>query len=485
MVSQPRADTGVSARRTRRVTIAISANEVTAVDARLRVNDGVWRMALEPLSDTNGWSSLATALAELARALGGAAGVGAENGTLVVSLLPPLTEVRRLDLPPLRPDELQRTLARDASRYFVQARGPQIVGVSLPSRRPRRAPVPVVAAAAPARLIAAIRNAAQQAGWIVDSIAPAETAWTAAAFALWPVLAKHGGHALVAHDDRTDLLRFDGGRLSGVRRFRPGGLDAAMIVDSVGAGQTARLAIIGATGPARELAAALASHGLSAARAGDTANASDRPDALAARYAGGNAGPVLRGEDSVAAERAGARKAAWVVAAAAVVLFLASAGIELWGVRHQLAQVRAEREALRPQLATTMVGRTTVDATYRHLVTLNQIESGSPRWSSVIATLSQSVPDEAYLTAIRARQDSLIVDGLASHAARVFDALERTRGFIDVKAAAPVRRELQEDGPALEHFTITVRVEPVKPSQTAPVSNATRAAPARGGEVRR
>jgi Tfp pilus assembly protein PilN len=484
MVSQPRVAAGAPARRTHRVTIAISSTELTVADARLRANDGVWRVPLEPPSETNGWSSLAAAFAELARALGGSGAAGAENGTLVVALLPPLTEVRRLDLPPLRVDELQRTLARDASRYFVQARGPQVVGVSLPAKRPRRAPVPVVASAAPARLIAAIRAAAQQAGWDVDTIAPAETAWTAAAFALWPVLAKQGGHALVAHDDRTDLLRLEGGRLAGVRRFRAGGSDSAMVADSIGAGPSARLGILGAPGPARELAASLAAFGISAVRAGDTTSASDRPDALAARFAGGGAGPVLRGEDSVAAERASARKAAWMVAAAAVALFILSAGIELWGVRHQLADVRAEREALRPQLATTMVGRTTVDATYRHLVTLNQIEAASPRWSSVIATLSQSVPEEAYLTAIRARQDSVIVDGLAGHAARVFDAIERTRGFIDVKSAAPVRRELQEDGPALEHFTIAARVEAVRPAQTAPASNTARKASPRS-EVRR
>jgi Tfp pilus assembly protein PilN len=482
MVSQPRADGG--AHRAQRVTIAISTNELTVVDARLRSGDGAWRVPLEPPSENNGWSSLAAALAELARALGGAGVVGAQNGTLVVALMPPLTEVRRLELPPLRADELQRTLTRDASRYFVQARGPQLVGVSLPARRPRRAPVPVLAAAAPARLIAAIRGAAQQAGWALDAIVPAETAWTGAAFALWPVLAKQGGHALVAQDDRTDLLQFDGGRLSGVRRFRAGASSAAMIVDSIG-GPSARIGVLGASGPARDLAAALASLGLSAVRAGDTGNASDRPDVLAARFAGSDAGPRLRGEDSVALEQAGARRAAWIVAAAALALFIASAGIELWGVRHQLAEVRAEREALRPQLAATMVGRTTVDATYKHLVTLNQIESGSPRWSSVIATLSQSVPEEAYLTAIRARQDSLIVDGLAGHAARVFDALERTRGFVDVKSAAPVRRENQEDGPALEHFTIAARVESVRPSQTAPASNASRTPATRAGAVRR
>ena len=131
MVSQVRADGGAP-RRGQRVTIAISPGELTVVDSRLRATDGVWRVPLEPASETNGWSALAVAFAELARMLGGSVAVGAENGTLVVALLPPLTEVRRLELPPLRADELQRTLARDASRYFVQARGPQVVGVSLP-----------------------------------------------------------------------------------------------------------------------------------------------------------------------------------------------------------------------------------------------------------------------------------------------------------------------------------------------------------------
>ena len=76
----------------------------------------------------------------------------------------------------------------------------------------------------------------------------------------------------------------------------------------------------------------------------------------------------------------------------------------------------------------------------------------------MIANLSEAIPEQAHLTAIRARNDSLIVDGLAEHAARVFDALEKTHGLVDVKAASPVRRELQEGGGTLDHFLIGARV---------------------------
>ncbi|HEY7393969.1 MAG TPA: PilN domain-containing protein, partial [Gemmatimonadaceae bacterium] len=128
---------------------------------------------------------------------------------------------------------------------------------------------------------------------------------------------------------------------------------------------------------------------------------------------------------------------------------------------------------LRPEIASTMVGRTTVDAAYRHLATLSVIERSSPHWSQVIGTLTEAVPDDAYLVALRTRDDSVIVDGLAERAKRVFDALEKADGLTGVRAAAPVRRELQDGGTdALEHFVIAARVQPVEPPKRAvPASN--------------
>jgi Tfp pilus assembly protein PilN len=452
-----------------RTGVTISATALCAADIRLRgAADRAWRAPLDaPAADGASWPSLATALADLAQSL------GVTEGTLAVSLMPPLTELRRLELPPVRDDELQRLIARNASRYFVNARGPQLVGAQPAGRRTRGAPVPIIAAAASARLIAAIRGAAAHAGWTIETVAPAESAWAAAALALWPAVARQSAWVLVAHDDRTDLLQLEAGRLVGVRRFRAGAGDAAMIVDTVGS--AARVGVAGSAAHRRALSAALSSAGVHVmAPSGEWSTAADSVDLLAAHFAGSDVGPVLRGEDAVALARDRSRKAAWLTAAIAAALLFVAAGIEFWGVHHQLRLVQSERARLRPQIASTMVGRTTVDATYRHLAVLNGIERSAPQWSAVIATLSAAVPEDAHLTAIRARDDSLIVDGLALHAARVFDALERTTDLTDVKAPAPVRRELQEDGSALDHFTIAARLaRPAAPTSVAPpVSNA-------------
>ena len=466
MVTSARA--GTAPKKRIRTGVAISTTAVCAADLRLRGStDRSWRASLDaPPADGGSWPSLANALVELARTLGVAEG----GGTLDVALMPPLTEVRRLDVPPLRDDELRRLLARNASKYFVNARGAQIVGVSAVGKRARNSPRTVVATAASARLLDAIHAAARHAGWQIATIAPAESAWASASLAVWPSLAKQSASVIVATEDRSDLLQMEAGRLAGVRRFRAGGGDASMVLDS--AGPSTRVFVVGAMTQRRELGAALSSLGLTPTLpSGELAPIAERADLLAAHFASSVAGPDLRAEDAVVVEKARARKTAWIVAGAAAALLVLAAGIELWGVHHQLDVVRAERAKIRPQIATTMVGRTTVEVAYKHLAALTAAERDAPQWSSVFTALSEAVPEEAYLTAVRARQDTVVIDGLAEHAARVFDALAQTPGFVDVKAASPVRRELQDDGTALEHFVIAARVsQPPSTTMTAAVS---------------
>jgi hypothetical protein len=322
MVTPVRAEP--SSKRRIRTGVAISPTEVCAADIRLRGStNGSWRARIEaPPADGSSWPSLVTAFTELAHSL------GVTDGTMSISLMPPLTEVRRLDLPPLTDEDLQRLLGRNASRYFVNARTPQIVGASHPKRRPRGRSSPVVAAAASARLVASVRTAAEQSGWTVESVSPAESAWAGAAIALWPGFARQSSYALIAQDDRTDLLQIEDGRLIGVRRFRAGSADAAMIVDTVG--PNARVGIAGDPEARRALAAALSPLGVAvAAPVGEWASVAEKSELLAAQFAGGDVGPTLRTEGAVAAEGAGGRQATWMFGGGAPAPFVGAAVINL------------------------------------------------------------------------------------------------------------------------------------------------------------
>jgi hypothetical protein len=74
------------------------------------------------------------------------------------------------------------------------------------------------------------------------------------------------------------------------------------------------------------------------------------------------------------------------------------------------------------------------------------------------------------------------MEGLAPHAARVFDALERTSELTQVRAGAPVRREVQEDKTALEHFTIAALVRVPEASASVAPASGKRAAARKGGQ---
>jgi hypothetical protein len=271
-------------------------------------------------------------------------------------------------------------------------------------------------------------------------------------------LARETAFLLIAHDDRTDLLQLDGGRLAAVRRFRSCGSDADHIAEAMGGGR-ARVGIVGRIEPRRELTRTLAQRGVTLATPpSDWTAAAEWPDLLAAHFAGPAHGPLLQTEDAVAFERGAARRATVFVAGAAAVLLLVAAGLELWGVHRELTAVRDERARIRPQIAATLVGRNTVETAYQHLGALNSVERTSPRWSVVIAALADAMPEDAFITGLRIRGDSVVIEGLADHAARVFDALEQAPGLANVRSAAPVRRELQEEGDAKERFTIAARV---------------------------
>jgi hypothetical protein len=184
-----------------------------------------------------------------------------------------------------------------------------------------------------------------------------------------------------------------------------------------------------------------------------------------------------------------ARHAEWIrqltrrLAAAVVALLVLAGAAEFLGVKRELARVQAQRDALRPQLATTLFGRTTVETAYQQLAVLADAERTAPHWSTVIAGITERLPLEAYLTGFRGNGDSVAVDGLAARAARVFEALDRVGSLSDVRATAPVRLETPIDGPPLERFTISAYVgkRPTGAASGRGVSGGRGAATGRGG----
>lgn len=446
------------------VGVALSATELCAVRRTSPgAGAGVWRLPLQPLNgDGSGWPALTAALRELSRILG----VG--GGHLEVALMPPLTEIRRLDLPPMGESELHLLLARNATRYFVGARAAQLVGTSMAPRRPSGPPGGVMAAAAPQRLVLALHAAAREAGWAVASVSPAEGAWCAAASALWPATARQAFALLVCGEDRTELLQLEQGRLSGVRRFRAGAADAALVGEAIASvpgsskgGGTSRVSAVGVAAQRGDLARALAAAGLPVTAApAEWTERANHADVLAAEFAGPGAAPLLRSEATLASRREQIRRAVTRMSVAAAVLLLLAGALELWGAKRQLRAVQADRAAIKPRLSATLVGRTSVETAFRQLAALAATQRGAPRWSGVIAELGVHLDPQAHLTSLRARDDSVVVEGIAASAARAFDSMAQTPGLANVRAAAPVRRESPQGGPAQERFAIAAVVKP-------------------------
>ena len=461
-----------------RVGIALSATTLcAAIGGRGDARPRAWRASIAPLNGEGaGWTALTDALRTLA------AEEGTTEGRLCIALLPPLAEARGIDLPPVGEREAQQLLVRGAGRYFTSARGPQVVGAmhtSTPSKEGGARPV--VAAAAPTRLLLAIHEAVRNAGWTVESIVPAEAAW-AAAGAAWS-RRKGTRMLLVAHGDRTDMLRVEGDALAGIRRFRPGSADAARIAEAA-AQDSARVSVVGEPAARKELSQALAGRGVTVDAPPDPGSeVVEEPDFLAAVFATEGTAPRLVTD----VERA--RHAEWIrqltrrLAAAVVALLVLAGAAEFLGVKRELARVQAQRDALRPQLATTLVGRTTVETAYQQLAVLADAERTAPHWSTVIAGITERLPLEAYLTGFRGNGDSVAVDGLAARAARVFEALDRVGSLSDVRATAPVRLETPIDGPPLERFTISAYVgkRPTGAASGRGVSGGRGAATGRGG----
>lgn len=399
-----------------RVGVALGDNRIVAVRlGRHAMADAmVWSQPLGPPDHSGEWPGLADAFLDLKSAFG-------RTGRLSLVLLPPLVASRRLLLPKLRPGELRRLLSRDAARYFLDVQGPQLIeAVRIRSGRSRAA---TFAVAVNAILLQSVHRAASGAGWSVDTVVPAYAVWATARGRVLPALGKRSGHMIIAQGERIEVLQMERGRPVMVRRL-PSSFSAAEIRAAIGAPEDDEIITLDASA---EVAAQLA----------------DRSRVL----------ELVPDEEQKLRKRAGRRQTRNLLLGAAASLALA-AGVAFWGTQRELVAIRAQRTAIRQPVAQAMAVRLAMDSLEAQVRTLDDLAKGAPRWSVMIANIAESLPLDAHLAAFRGRPDTLQLEGMATRATGVFEALQHVPGIVGVRADAPIRQE-QIDAEQVERFSLT------------------------------
>jgi len=440
----------VSAGSPHRIGIAVSPGRLVAVTAR-RTLRGLRPAAVhvcdlpagpEPAADAGETAhrpppqagplpGLAAALAELASRL-------EEGARLEIALLPPLARTKVIPLPPARRPDLRRLLARDASRHFLAAaREPVVVDAVPPGRRAARGrdgePPPVPAAVAGTRVVEAVLAAARDAGFEVGRVAPAEAVALAGARTLCPELTE-GRVRLSLRDPAwpVDLVCRDGSLLAveprepGRARGTPGGGE-------------------GPAGPGGE--------GERRVDPADVPALADlEPAALAAFGAlvGARDGLSLLPDRERRERRRAGRSLSLRLASAAALLLVAAAGLELWGVRREIAAVQRRQQALAPQVEKAMAERDAARNLASILTAVRTVTSGRPDRTGTVAALARALPRSAYLRSLELGRTGGRLTGSARSASALVPALEDAPGIHDVALTSTRRGATASDGQAFE-----------------------------------
>jgi len=347
---------------------------------------------------------------------------GLVRAVVDVALVPPLADIRILALPPLREEERRRVLERDARRHFVGLAQPVTIGTRVVGAQ-------VLAAAAEGSFVAEIEQAVEADEWSLGVIVPVAAAWAAGVVRRWPERATGGGHVVAQLAQANEVLRLDAGSVVERRRFRTTDADktqlARVIEESVAAGRVTTLA-----GPELE------------------------PLTFAARYAGAAAGPELVSPSRRTQRRRVVRRVVVAASIATAACLLLAAAVDYWGLARQLAALQARRTALQHQVGAALTARDSLGALATGLARLQQLEATDPRWSMFLADLADYLPRDAHLVSLRAVGDSVVVEGVATQAVGVFQAVQLMPGVAGVRAVAPIRQEVTADGTVREQFAL-------------------------------
>lgn len=397
----------------RTVGLALAADRLIAyVPERSSTAPGkAWERPVRPLTAAEGHADLAAALIELRQEL------GVSRGRTSIALLPDLVQLKRIELPKMRESELRAVVTRDGAMFFFGAHDAQVVAFErlATGRTPM---IPLMVACTPELVIDGVITAALEAGWALDRIVPAHTAWAVAAVRRCPRLHRGGAEVVVTLGTVRYTLRLSDGRLDLVRRA-PTSTSAATET------------------PLVQL---------------------DEPALVAAMHVGSVRALEMLPERLHVQRARRTRSVARSLVAVAAASLVASAGLELWGTQRELQQVESRRAAIRARVNGIMRVRDALDVVDRRTTTLVTLDRTAPQWSGTMATVASHLPLDAHLAAFRGRADSLVLEGTAERAAPVFEAIQRAPGVNGVRATAPIRQELDGEQRPVEHFAVALRL---------------------------
>jgi hypothetical protein len=409
---------------------------------------------------------------------------------LHLGLLPGVCETRIVPLPPLRDSELPIPIRRDTGRWFPGARQSRVVGAwRIPAivntersflRSKPRHNGPVIASAIPAGLLAAVLDAAAQAGAEVVSALPAVFSWIA--FAGKQSRMDAAGTALRARDTANPLivvddghllhvLMFENGWLSEVRRYRPAAMDR-LVADLVASRERSGDPETEEDTPTRIIVLAPASLANAVAMRfdGDFHVLSESRDtaAITATYAYAGPRPGLVPEAIVMEGRRRAARTAKHLAAAALVMLTLAGATELHGLRRELAAVRALRLDLAPRVRPAMVARDSLLSVREQLAAIDGVTDGGPSIAEILVEIAVLLPEQAHVTDLALTPDTMRMNGEALRSAEALQALRAAAAFAHLEFEGPIRRELRADSAAIERFTIAgaLRAHDVSPADS-------------------
>jgi hypothetical protein len=382
-----------------------------------------------PVTDSPEWSEeIASALTEMRETL------KSPTARLAVSLLPPLVQVRVLSFPRLRLPEIRRVVARDVAKYFPGVREPQVVAVA-PVTGGRRGPVAVLAAAAPAWILERLSEAVRAAGCSIASFEPAHSGW-----ALW---AQSQGCELIAviEAGSAELIRAERGRLINVRRTPATPARIESTLEEMGGG----------------------------AKSVFSESQLAEPAAIAAGSAGRSMELELVPDHEAAARGARFRRASgrlWIAAAAGIILTL---GLHRAALLRELHVFESARAAQRVAVEAALAAREASMGVETRLDALAVSGAESHSWTAILNQVASGLPEDAYLTALRGTEDSIVIDGVARRAAGVFEGLQTATRLTAVRPAGPIRQEIRDSGPPIERFTASATLRsPLGPKAKVP-----------------